>query len=309
MNEIFADIVTEVGLDTQMTATGYKTQLKNWVNRATEKIYNKYHWRAGIVFNEEYTTTAGVASLYLGKEVDRVIALTQRSTPAVLVPWDIHVFSRQFLDEITSQSNPLNYNPDGVFGVNVQPSASAQIQVLSSAADTRIVRVWGISGGNLVTETITVNGATPVSSANAYTEIRELSISAVHASNILTVRQITSNVTLAKFAPHELTLQYPRYNLQPVPSSALTVYAAYKRRFRRLVNDTDTILIPVVPFVKEYVNAYSMREQRKFDSALILEQKVDAEVDKFVSTQASQEDENAVSIPHVVVHPDDEPLY
>jgi len=70
-------------------------------------------------------------------------------------------------------------------------SAAAQIEVVSSAADTRVVTIVGIENGTLdqVIDQITLTGSTPVLGAKTFLHLNAVYASAEHGSNTITIRQ------------------------------------------------------------------------------------------------------------------------
>ena len=307
-NLTFSDYVTEIGQKIQKTDTNYKTQIQNFLNQNYERLWNKYLWRQAIVIDEAVTTTASSEFLYLPKTVDKIIVLTDQANDVVLVPYDAHILMRKYLDQITNASFAKRYTYAGEYGVKNQPSASAVIQVLSSTADTATIRIWGISSSEEITELLTLNGTTAVSSTASFTALSRVAKNATTTGTV-TVRQITNNRELATLAPSEKVVRYIRIRLHDIPDSADTLYLTYKKRFKRLVNDQDIIEIPVLPMLTDLTTADCLREQRQYQKAEALEARAARDLQEFITQEEMQSDSNAVSMPEVHRAADDVPLY
>ena len=308
MNEIFSDIYGFVGRQIQKTDTTYQTKIKEYINANYEKLWRAYLWRQAIVFDESVVATSGSEWLYLPKTVEEILILTDRANDQIIVPTNVQILMREFLDTIADSGTSKRYSPAGEFGVNVQPSVSAVIQAASSIASgadqTQVVRLWGVSGGEERTDTIALNGTTQVDSLLSFTEIHRVSKSAT-TTGVVTIRQKTTNVTLATMAPHEKVVRYPRIRLHDIPNSAQQLYLTYKKRFVSLVNDSDIVEIPVIPILKALTYADCLREQRQFQKAEVTEARAKQDLKEFINEQEMQADKIERSLPEVVLSDDD----
>ena len=95
------------------------------------------------------------------------------------------------------------------------------------------VRIIGTSSGNTIEEVITLNGTTSVVSANSYTAVDSLHISAPNFGRI-TVTSNAAAVTVATILPRTQRPRYVRVRLFPEPSSTLTINLRYIKRPREL---------------------------------------------------------------------------
>lgn len=301
MNEIFSDIVTEIGLKIQKTDTTYKTFIKNAFNAYYEMVCRKYAWKDLYVFDEALTLSAGVEFLYLPKTVQEILALTDRANSILLVPSNVQILMRNHLDTISDQASPYRYTPAGTYGAKAQPATTNTIQVLSNDADditTKKVRIWGkAANGEILSELLTLTGATPVDSSNTYSELIRVAKNLV-TDGTITVREKTTNTTLATIAPWEFVPRYKKIRLQPVPLASATVYLTYKKVFQRLVNDEDIVEIPCLPALKDLTMSDCLEEQRQYEKAK--EKKADgwAKI-QIIAEEQSQGDDLEQSQPEV----------
>lgn len=85
------------------------------------------------------------------------------------------------------------------------PSA---IVLVSSAADTRVVTLVGEDvNGSRLSETVTLNGTTPVTSANTYSKLYTVSVASSN-TNTVTVTQNTGTIVLGKLNSNKLSCIY-----------------------------------------------------------------------------------------------------
>lgn len=308
MNEIFSDIYGELGRKIQKTETAYQTQIKEMFNTCYERVWKKYLWREAIIFDETVTTTAANEFLYLPKTVDQPLILTDRTNSVIVIPVNIQVLFRRYLDRITDQAFAKRYTHAGEFSVKAQPSVSAKVEVLSSTADTATIRIWGVAGGEVVSELLTLNGTTAVATTASFTQVDRIGKNATTTGTV-TVRQQTTNTTLATLAPTEKVVRYIRIRLHDIPSAASTLYLTYKKQFTRLVNDQDIVEIPVLPILKDLTYADLLREQRDFQKASEISQIARADLESFIQEQAMQADEIEQSLPEISRVQDEIPLY
>lgn len=88
--------------------------------------------------------------------------------------------------------------------VFTQLTANAVIAVVSDGADTRTVTVEGRSAaGAIVTEVITLTGATEAVGATTFERILKLTLSATDVARTVTVRQGAGGATRATIGPNE----------------------------------------------------------------------------------------------------------
>ena len=310
MVEVWSRIRAELGRRVQKTDTAYRTNLLEMFNANLERVWRKYLWRQSIAFDEVVTTVAASEWLYLPKTVEEVLILTDRVNDTILLPQHVQVLMRKYLDTIETQSIARRYTHAGEYGVNVQPSVSALVEVRSNAQcdGSQTIRIWGISGGNMLTEAIALNSLTWVASVNAYTEIHRVSKSAT-TNGVVTIREQTANTTLSVISPWEYIPRYPRIRLHEVPDSADTLYLTYKKRFIRIVNDEDVVELPVVPVLMDLTYADALREQRQFQKAQIVEQRARADLQDFIQEQSMQGDTFEQSLPDVPMLDIDRPAF
>jgi|TARA_R100001530_G_scaffold88287_2_gene61493 hypothetical protein len=138
--------------------------------------------------------------------------------------------------------------PLGEFGVQTQISSAEKVRINSSSTSDDganfVLRVTGLSGGVLVTETITLDGTTNTESTNTYDaggleRITKVAASGATWSGYLTLSGATSGTTFAQIPVWWDSPTYLWYEFWPQPTEAITYTVRAIMRKPDLVNDED----------------------------------------------------------------------
>ncbi len=305
MSKVYADIKTEIGSKIQKSDPTYKTNvIADIVNRNYELLWNNFIWPEICVVDEEVTVTSGSPYVYLPKRCGEILVITQRESNIVLSPQTYQTFQQRYLGSITSSGYSVTYHPAGEFGVKSQPSAASQLVfVSSSASDTsQYIRIWGIVGNEELSEKVLLSGTGTSTSVNSYTEVNRLSKDSTTAGTI-TVTDGTN--TIATISPTETESRYKRIRLYAVPSSAFTVYLTYKRRFKKLVNNEDTLEIPIEPVLIKLCYSDCLNDRKKFSEARMIKQEATGDLNATMNAHAILPDGVTQTFPQVEKLPDD----
>ena len=226
----------------------------------------------------------------------------------VLAVADPNVGARAYVDIQDTDGTPSVYWREEDT-VAAQPSAASTLSLSSSStSDTStVVRIWGVSSGENVTEIVTLSGTTPVATSFSYTRIDRVSKDSTTVG-IVTMTSNAAAVTVATMAPREVAPRYQKLHLVPRPSSALVYTISYKAKMLRLELDQD---IPVLPCQQAMINgAYSdaLKEQRQFQKAVVQEQKYEDLIEWLLGTIERQGEFLQRMTPHVEDRFDDRPF-
>lgn len=140
------------------------------------------------------------------------------------------------------------YRLVGFSPVQYQPTAADEIDLVSnSASDTAVVvHIQGLNGsGVFVTENVTMNGLTPVSTTAQFTKIMGLSKSASSVGTITVSSTIgITTTTLVAISPVDRSTTHPLIALFNVPDSVRTCYYDFYMKLPNIYADNDCSLIP-----------------------------------------------------------------
>lgn len=218
--------------------------IDTFINLSLQQIHN-YHTWTWLRRKQTFDTVASQEDYNLDEEVDRIAVLRQRTSPTRLVYVPDELFYKLEPDpESTSASTPRYYRlwEETGFSTNLS-SADTLIVVSSSTSDGSAftVRITGRdSNGLVVTETVTLNGTTNVTTSTSFAASSLMSVSkSAVTTGTITLSRTTGGTVLSRLAPNDVAPRFKRLSLFPIPSDVITMYLEYYERLRPLVNDTD----------------------------------------------------------------------
>lgn len=216
---------------------------KEFLRRNYQAVYDGFLWK-------ESRVAVNVASdgeqLVLPHYIDRVISLRADSHFAELGNLDIEFLFTVWptIFEATS-GRQSGYSLLAPVGVKVLPPGNEQLSFVSdSVNDKSPIRLMGMSAGDEVSETVTLNGLAPVISAHSYDE--PLTIAKQATEGVITVTGVISAVELQVLQPSELERKHIRIWLHPPNTTGATCLVAGKRRINPFVTDEDTPLLRAI---------------------------------------------------------------
>ena len=234
-----ADHVASITRDTQISEL-----IRRCINITLSEIWVWHSW----TFKRRKMTFSTVASqedYNLDEEVDEIALLRQLTSPQKL----LYVPDRLFYEinpnpESDSTGTPRFYRLWEETGFSTNLAADDTIYVSSSSASdgsTFNVRIVGRnSSGEVVAETLTLNGTTSVTSATTWDAAGLMQISKSSlTTGTITCYRTTGATVLSEISPEETAPRFKRISLFPIPSAAITMYLEYYERLRLLTHDTD----------------------------------------------------------------------
>lgn len=269
LSEIVANSRAEVA-----PATNIDTLFKRWANRAQKRFISEAnHDFSWLVLTElSFSTTASQREYTLSPLVDvgKIIILTERTSPRKIEIITREQFLERVPDPTDNEGDPYFAYLSGFSPVANQPSSASTLSLVSTASDSAVVKIEGLSsGGVLIGEEVTLNGTTPVSTTNSYARILNRGINGF-LSGTLTITSNSGAVTNAVISPRSRQGMHPKIILWPTPSSSLTYYYDAYMRLPELVNDNDFSLIP--EGYHEALENYCMYKGHRFKKDLEMSQ-------------------------------------
>jgi len=209
-------------------------------------VFNAAPW----TWKRRKTTFATVASqedYNLDSEVGEIAVLRQITTPQKLLYLPDDVFYRLIPNpENLATGNPIYYRRWEETGFSTNLAAADTVYVKSSSTSDGSsfnVRLRGRnSSGEIIEETLTLNGTTAVTSSTTFASSGLLQISkSATTTGTVTCYRTTGDTVLSELEPGNLAPRFLRISLYPIPGSAITMYLEYYERFRYLVHNTDVL--------------------------------------------------------------------
>ena len=225
--------------------------LGGYLNLTGTEIHTAYPW----TWKRRKTTFATVASqedYNLDSEVEDIAFIRQLTTPMKLlyVP-DADFYKYIPNPEDLSTGTPRLYRRWEQTGFSTNLAADDTVYVSSSSASdgaTFTVRIRGRnSSGEVIEETLTLNGTTAVTSATTWDAAGLMQISkSGTTTGTITCYRTTGATVLSELEPNNLAPRFLRVSLYPIPNAAVTMYLEYFEQYRYLVHDTDVPQMPTL---------------------------------------------------------------
>lgn len=252
MSMSFKQIYTQVSQHVQDTGSGRQTRIKDSINRKYQELADGFDWpdlyRIELA---EVTVTAGESTIMMPAHVDIVKKIILDSNKDLLLASTPSMFFKRNFDILDNSSNPFQFTIIGTSPFK-RPITTAEtlVFVSSDAADTTpIVQVWGLVNGEEINESITMNGTTNVTSSNTFSRVTRIgtdtSVEDSSRAGNITVTGTTSSTEYAVIKAHEFDSRYQVLRLQDGASAGTTLSVFYKKKVQRLINDGDSLEIPV----------------------------------------------------------------
>lgn len=239
----FREIIsTLLDLAGQDAGGDYETMVKRAVNRTYRRVLSEIDQdtrRREFSLTTAASTSQYGCPLYVHRILNIEDATNQRSIKEI----SAREFDRLY-PGTTNSGDPRFYYVLGTYGVQAQPSTAATVQASSSSTSdvtNYYLRVQGFNASNvLVTEELTLNGTTAVTSTNTFSKIESLSKRAASGFSWNGNVTVTDGTDTLAVIPVEVTApQYLWIEFYPIPDSALTLTVRAQMREPDLVNDSD----------------------------------------------------------------------
>jgi len=222
-----------------------------WLDRGQKIVGSSSGKRQGWSWLRQYgytfSTVADTQVYALSPLVDtsKIITMYDAASPRHIANMTEAEF-RMYSPGAESTGDAYLYRLIGYSPVQNQPtSASALSFVSSSASDTAVViNIQGLDGSSvLVSETVTLNGTSSVSSTYSYTKIMSLSKDVVSVGKV-TVTSNAGVVTNVVIAAKDRHASHPMVGLYSIPDSVDTIYYDFTMKLQTLSANDDISLIP-----------------------------------------------------------------
>lgn len=259
---------------------------KEFLRRNYQQVYDSNPWAESTVVLD---VTSVTSVLLLPAFVDRVISIRGNAKLGQLsaVQPSLYFGINPWIFEQTG--DPLAFAYLTSVAVTVLPTSAQQLTLVSTnAADKSNVFVRGEQDdGTVVTETVALNGLTPVNTGKSY--LIPLTI----AKNITVgTVAVTGSVSMTQYVAlgaAERERKHMRIQFQPTPPSNVTCKVLCKRRFAPLLSDEDTPMLRDIGNVLINLAAADMFSKiGNKDGALDARTKADEALKTLISLEVTQ---------------------
>ncbi len=265
-NKLFIDIVSNVGHNIQDTSTAMQSIIKNYINNIYFEILDEINFKA---INEDYSfaTVAGTQDYDLPSNFSKELYVYD-STNLKEYPFiSLEKLAEDFSSSLKSQGSIESYTIINK-QVSKQPTSSSTISVVSSDSSdsTQTVHIRGISSSVEISEDVTLNGTSAVTTTNSYTEILGISKSATTTGKI-TLTSNSGGVINAVLAPSVKDYKVKSLRFYQIPNAVYTIDMPYIVKPSPLVSDYDTPVIDCADVLEEGATWKSWLYKRQFAKA------------------------------------------
>lgn len=225
---------------------------KDNIQSAHDQRVTSEPWRF-MLWPERVTlpTVAGQESYSLHQEFHRPLYFFNRNTETYLIEVPHRQLESTGVRWLTDTGSADRFYLEGVQPVIAQPPTAQQISIVSSSAgdtSSKTVIVRGMTANGMVTETLSANGVTPVTSTNSFSAILNVTKPATWGGT-MTMSCATPSTTLLTLFAAELGRQYNKLFLLRAPTAVETIEYRFFRRPSPLSLDNDIPDIPA-PFAE-----------------------------------------------------------
>lgn len=213
--------------------------VKEFLRRQYQAIWDSRPWKESNVLARVATDGQ---TLILPEYMDRVIAV-RTDDQRTLLPVGLSYLFAVNPSLFEQQGAPVGFSILTSSAVRVSPVGEALRLVSSSVADKPVLALRGEAGGTELSEVVTLNGTTAVSTAAQNYNV-VLTLAKPITVGTVTVTGATSGTTLLTLLPGERERKHLRLFLHPAsPNCGMEYLVLAKRRIQPLVTDSDTPLL------------------------------------------------------------------
>lgn len=259
MNDNFLTMKNNVGSNVQDSSSPMSIIIGRYVNEIYFDILRRINFENQ---NQDYSFTTSTKDNVLPSDFYKEIAVYDATNNINLTRSSQKKEIQENLSSISTSGTASSYaillRP-----VRVDPSAAAAPSFVSSnnSDNTQTIQIRGISDNVEITETITLNGVTPVSAANDYS--RYISISK-DSDTLGKVTGTHGSDTIVVMAPQDRDYKVKILRLYSTPSSAITINCPYITKPQKLVNNNDVPLIECSDVIELGATSRAWQYKRQF---------------------------------------------
>lgn len=170
-----ATMKARVGRRIQKTDSTYAVKIVEFLNSRYDDILMRHPWTQTFK-TITFSAVGDTETVIIPKDVRHILELHDRVNDVSLIPIDPSQASRVYADVQDVSDIPRNYWREEDT-IAAQPTSASVLSISSGDASdvTQKVRIWGIAGGQEVTEVKTLNGTTAVTTSNSFTRVDRIS--------------------------------------------------------------------------------------------------------------------------------------
>jgi hypothetical protein len=282
MNRVFVDIYSKVGSNIQDTSTSTATLIKSFCNDIYMDILRRINWD-NIDDAHTFTTTAGVSDYVLQQNFGKEVYVMDNTNKVQLSPISLQEMVRDYPDAIGQTGKVTRYTILSK-PVRNQPTSSSTLAVVSASASdtTQTVYIVGRDSGTAeISESVTLNGTTTVTTTNTFSEIRSITKSAGSTGRVTITSNGGANI-VAIMSPADKAYSIKSIRLNYTPDSVITIAMPYIMIPYPLSSDYDQPVVDCATSIELGATMMAWRYKRQFSKANEYERQYERSLDTLV---------------------------
>jgi hypothetical protein len=270
-------IAQQAGNDVQDTSTNGLARLKDAINSHYATIARGHRWPGLLrVSEEKASTTSGQKYLYLPLEVEQVYLIFPQNGFPPLEGRDLDTLIEQWSINYNTIGETVAFAEAGEVGYMTDFYTTGETLTITtssgSATTSGVVHGLVTSGEGVVdsvekVEPVSITPGAGVTTSNTWKDLIAVSIDDVASGVVITVTGSSSGRVYARIAQGQRTAKYKRIRLmQPTTTSDLYTLV-WKKRVMRLVDDNQSVEIPVGQVLLDLAKSTHLSAQREYSAA------------------------------------------
>lgn len=294
-NKNFSDMKSNVATDIQDTTSGMKTIIGRYINKRYFQVLRKINWED---YNYDYSFTLSSQDKPLPDDFYKPVYVVDTTNDKELPEVSMQFLAKNYPNTLY-ETGTVNRYAILEDTVKAQPSSATTLDIVSSVAgDTsQYIRVRGIdSNGIEVTETITLNGTTSVSSSNSYQRVKNLSKSDT-TTGYITIS--AGSDTVANMPPSVTESRYKIARFHEAPDSSIEIKMPYIIKPLPLNKDEDYPRLDIVDLIELGATADAWRYKRQYSKGNHYERLFTKELGEYIWAQENKKNKSEQFQPNV----------
>lgn len=188
---------------------------------------------------ETFTSVANVRTYALNPACGKLLSMWDDTQRQFYPTVSRRGWQQAGVDRTIQNVYPTGYTYGPTWPVGAQPASASTLSLVSSSSNdvTVTVILTGISNTDTyVTETVALNGLTPVTTTNSYLNVLSMTKTGTWVG---TLTMSAGSTTLLTLGATEYGKAYPTIEFTEHPQAGLPFYYTFQRTPRTLINDYD----------------------------------------------------------------------
>lgn len=261
------ELADAVGNFIQDRSAARRVTILSDLDIAYDQALEAHTWPQFIRYSDVTVSVgAGQAYFHAPKDLRSLIRVIDTTTPGVL-----EQFGAAELIDILSGHTELSgiavfFTFVGMSGINTTIAAGTELEVVSSAADTRTGVIVGRRDEQILTRSFTLNGINPVS-LGPWDDVMDFHLDSSVTNLYVTLREVGTTTALSTVGPDEKSGNQRRYRLGAIPAAALNLRLVYYYQVPGALPEGYQYPIQVETYLYQTAVGMALQQRRQWQPA------------------------------------------